>query len=106
MGRHLLRYNSGTATAVYENLADRDISENLKDLDEKGFTVVKFRLYTAKPGQISKFSFNQFQTLPPRENPITEFGTKFHPGIPSRGHSDKVLFGKKNPTNFHLVWRV
>ena len=21
-------------------------------------------------------------------------------------HSDKVLFGKKNPTNFHLVWRV
>ena len=41
MGRHLLRYNSGTATAAYENLADRDISENLKDLDEKGFTVVK-----------------------------------------------------------------
>ena len=41
MGRYLMRNSSGTASAAYENLADRDISENLKDLDEKGFTVVK-----------------------------------------------------------------
>ena len=42
MARPLLRHISGSASATsYENLEDRDISQNLKDLDEKGFTVVK-----------------------------------------------------------------